>query len=97
MKVPVKATKACIRIPSVFNTLEELNQLWSYAEDLETYEYTCKEYLSLFAGPVSRNVSICLHELTQENQFKARTSGFTRRGSFTHSEYWTDTDPSTYI
>ena len=36
----------------MFDTVEELTQLWGYSEDLETYEHTCKEYLSIFAGPV---------------------------------------------
>ena len=37
---------------SVFDSVEELTQLWAYAEDLETFEYARKEYLSIFAGPV---------------------------------------------
>ena len=38
--------------PAAFQSLEELTQLCSFAEDLETFEYACKEWLTLFANPV---------------------------------------------
>ena len=49
---------------SVFDSVEELTQLWAYAEDLETFEYTCKEYLSIFAGPVRHTPYSRVHSLT---------------------------------
>lgn len=33
--------------------LDELVQLYSYAEDLDTYEHAAKELSTFFAGPVS--------------------------------------------
>lgn len=33
--------------------LDELIQLYSYAEDLDTYEHAAKELSTFFAGPVS--------------------------------------------
>ncbi|KAI0921978.1 hypothetical protein AcW1_004187 [Taiwanofungus camphoratus] len=37
-------------IRSVFDAIEELVQLWSFSEDLESFEYSCKELLDFFAG-----------------------------------------------
>ncbi|PCH41599.1 alpha/beta-hydrolase, partial [Wolfiporia cocos MD-104 SS10] len=37
-------------IRSVFEALEELAQLWSFSEDIESFEYSCKELLDFFAG-----------------------------------------------
>ena len=34
--------------------LDELVQLYSYAEDLDTYEHAAKELSTFLAGPVSR-------------------------------------------
>ncbi|TFY58564.1 hypothetical protein EVJ58_g6343 [Rhodofomes roseus] len=36
-------------IRSVFEALEELCQLWAFSEDLESFEYSCKEVLDFFA------------------------------------------------
>lgn len=33
--------------------LDELIQLYNYAEDLDTYEHAAKELSTFFAGPVS--------------------------------------------
>ena len=33
----------------MFEALEELTQLWSFSEDLESFEYSCKEILDFFA------------------------------------------------
>ncbi|EMD40993.1 hypothetical protein CERSUDRAFT_44789 [Gelatoporia subvermispora B] len=35
---------------SVFDAFEELTQMWAYAEDLESFEYSCKELLELCTG-----------------------------------------------
>ncbi|OSX60525.1 hypothetical protein POSPLADRAFT_1047949 [Postia placenta MAD-698-R-SB12] len=35
---------------AVFDAFEELVQLWAFAEDLESFEYSCKELLDLFVG-----------------------------------------------
>jgi hypothetical protein len=32
--------------------MEELNGMWGFAEDLESYEYVCKELLNWYGGPV---------------------------------------------
>ncbi|KZT13104.1 alpha/beta-hydrolase [Laetiporus sulphureus 93-53] len=37
-------------IRTVFEAFEELTQLWSFSEDLESFEYSCKELLDFFAG-----------------------------------------------
>ena len=42
----------------MLDATDELCQLWSYAEDLETFEYACKELLDYFAGPVSYTSAI---------------------------------------
>lgn len=36
--------------------LDELIQLYSYAEDLDTYEHAAKELSAFFAGPVSFDI-----------------------------------------
>ncbi|KIP09848.1 hypothetical protein PHLGIDRAFT_34214 [Phlebiopsis gigantea 11061_1 CR5-6] len=42
-------------VRSVFATLEELNHMWGFAEDLESYEYACKEFLNVFCGPYAHS------------------------------------------
>lgn len=44
------------RTKAVFDSLEELNQMWGFAEDLESYEYVCKELLNYSGGTVSRRI-----------------------------------------
>lgn len=41
------------RRKAVLDATDELCQLWSYAEDLETFEYSNKVLLEQNAGPVS--------------------------------------------
>lgn len=45
----------CPRLNAVFDAFEELVQLWAFAEDLESFEYSCKELLDLFVGTVRLN------------------------------------------
>ncbi|EKM59592.1 uncharacterized protein PHACADRAFT_250189 [Phanerochaete carnosa HHB-10118-sp] len=37
-------------VKTVFDSMEELNHMWGFAEDLESYEYACKEFLNFFGG-----------------------------------------------
>lgn len=43
---------------TVFATMEELNQMMGFAEDLESYEYVCKEVLNFYGGTVSSREAI---------------------------------------
>lgn len=37
-------------VKTVFDMMEELNHMWGFAEDLESYEYVCKEFLNFWGG-----------------------------------------------
>ena len=41
------------RLKTTLYMLDELIQLYSYAEDLDTYEHAAKELSTFLAGPVS--------------------------------------------
>lgn len=61
------------RIKSAFSTMEELNHMWGFAEDLESYEYVCKDLLSLFTGPVSRRTPIYLPQCFTDGRISLPT------------------------
>ena len=44
------------RLKNNLYILDELIQLYSYAEDLDTYEHAAKELSTFLAGPVSTNI-----------------------------------------
>ena len=48
------------RMKTAFALMEELNHMWGFAEDLESYEYVCKEFLGFFGGPVSCRIQFYL-------------------------------------
>ena len=43
--------------------LDELIQLYSFAEDLDTYEHAAKELSTFLAGPVSLSTSAALETI----------------------------------
>lgn len=59
----MKSRSLPYRVRSVFATMEELNYMWGFAEDLESYEYVCKEFLNYFCGPVCLMPLVPLHKL----------------------------------
>ena len=53
--------------------LDELVQLYSYAEDLDTYEHAAKELSTFFAGPVSLTFLSPRHKRDSDRVGQTRT------------------------
>lgn len=55
--------------------LDELIQLYGYAEDLDTYEHAAKELSTFLAGPVSSDNNISISSLRVSDRVGQKRTG----------------------